>query len=223
MLGGGGGGGHHQNRKKPVSKFISRLPRVCQNVPVLRHDADADFVGAALDPEADVHGALNRGFRWGRKKEKKNSRRRIVSGVVDDDDEGCRNSSFKHKTAFACKAKSLFLSRSLPFSLSLSSHQQNFNNDNLRMEGRSRRERAPKRGAAALAALARLRGGDDDGAAAAAASAGAAATASGPSRRRRQLDDFEVKDADAVYDVVDEDEYADLVAKRRREGGEILN
>ena len=91
------------------------------------------------------------------------------------------------------------------------------------MEGRSRRERAPKRGAAALAALARLRGGDDDGAAAAAASAGAAATASGPSRRRRQLDDFEVKDADAVYDVVDEDEYADLVAKRRREGGEILN
>ena len=30
-----------------------------------------------------------------------------------------------------------------------------------------------------------------------------------------------MKDADAVYDVVDEDEYADLVAKRRREGGEI--
>ena len=96
------------------------------------------------------------------------------------------------------------------------------------MEGRSRRERAPKRGAAALAALARLRGGDEAGAAAAdgdaSAGAGAAAgAASGPSRRRRQLDDFEVKDADAVYDVVDEDEYADLVAKRRREGGEILN
>ena len=87
------------------------------------------------------------------------------------------------------------------------------------MEGRSRRERAPKRGAAALAALQRLRGGDDDGAAD--ASAGAAAAAPAPSgRRRRQLDDFEVKDADAVYDVVDEDEYADLVAKRRREGGE---
>lgn len=87
------------------------------------------------------------------------------------------------------------------------------------MEGRSRRARAPKRGAAALATLARLRGGNDGGAADADASA-AAATASGPSRRRRQLDDFEVKDADAVYDVVDEAEYADLVAKRRREGGE---
>ena len=88
------------------------------------------------------------------------------------------------------------------------------------MEGRSRRERAPKRGAAALAALARLRGGgDDNGAAAAAGDAGAGAAATA-SRRRRQLDDFEVKDADAVYDVVDEAEYADLVAKRRREGGE---
>lgn len=89
------------------------------------------------------------------------------------------------------------------------------------MEGRARRERAPKRGAAALAALARLRGGDDDGGAAAADTNNGDAAAAGPSRRRRQLDDFEVKDADAVYDVVDEDEYADLVAKRRREGGEI--
>jgi hypothetical protein len=96
------------------------------------------------------------------------------------------------------------------------------------MEGRSRRERAPKRGAAALAALTRLRGGggDDDGAdanvdAAANAAAGASNAPAPSSRRRRQLDDFEVKDADAVYDVVDEDEYADLVAKRRREGGEI--
>ena len=97
------------------------------------------------------------------------------------------------------------------------------------MEGRSRRERAPKRGAAALAALTRLRGGggDDDGAdanvdAAANAAAGASNAPAPSSRRRRQLDDFEVKDADAVYDVVDEDEYADLVAKRRREGGEFL-
>ena len=88
------------------------------------------------------------------------------------------------------------------------------------MEGRSRRARAPTRGAAALAALARLRGGNDDGAAADADASATVATASGPSRRRRQLDDFEVKDADAVYDVVDEAEYADLVAKRRREGGE---
>ena len=103
------------------------------------------------------------------------------------------------------------------FSLSLSSNHQT--PPTTRMEGRSRRERAPKRGAAALAALARLRGGDDDGAAADASADASAGAAAAPSRRRRQLDDFEVKDADAVYDVVDEDEYADLVAKRRREGG----
>lgn len=122
----------------------------------------------------------------------------------------------EHNSAFACEAKK---GRST-FSLH-ANHQA----PTTRMEGRSRRERVPKRGAAALAALARLRGGgDDDGAAAAGAdaSAGAAAAPAPSGRRRRQLDDFEVKDADAVYDVVDEDEYADLVAKRRREGGEFL-
>ena len=109
---------------------------------------------------------------------------------------------------------SLSLSRSLPFS--------KLTTKTPAMEGRSRRERAPKRGAAALAALARLRGNDDEGAAPDAKDIDDASTAPAPapSRRRRQLDDFEVKDADAVYDVVDEDEYADLVAKRRREGGE---
>jgi hypothetical protein len=73
--------------------------------------------------------------------------------------------------------------------------------------GRGRRERAPKRGAAALAELAALRrgGGGGDG-------------ESGAPKKR--LDAFELKDEGAVYDVVDEDEYAELVAKRRREGGE---
>lgn len=91
------------------------------------------------------------------------------------------------------------------------------------MEGRSRRERPAKRGAAALAALTRLRGGGGaataDDAPVADGSGDNDASAPARSRRRRQLDDFEVKDADKVYDVVDEDEYADLVAKRRREGG----
>ena len=34
---------------------FSRLPRVGQDVSVLRDDADADLVGRALDAEADVH------------------------------------------------------------------------------------------------------------------------------------------------------------------------
>ena len=74
--------------------------------------------------------------------------------------------------------------------------------------GRGRRERAPKKGAAALAQLAALRrgGGGDAGDAAAA-----------PPKR---LDTFELKDEGDVYDVVTEEEYADLVSKRRREGGE---
>jgi hypothetical protein len=70
--------------------------------------------------------------------------------------------------------------------------------------GRGRRERAPKRGAAALAELAALRRGGGGGDAA----------------PKQRLDAFELKDEGAVYDVVDEDEYAELVAKRRREGGE---
>ena len=74
---------------------------------------------------------------------------------------------------------------------------------------RSRRTRAPKRGAAALAQLQSLRGGDEGD------------DASAAPRRRRQLDTYEVKEEAAVYDVVDEDEYADIVAKRRREGGEL--
>ena len=55
-----------------------------------------------------------------------------------------------HNSAFACEAKK---GRST-FSLH-ANHQA----PTTRMEGRSRRERAPKRGAAALAALTRLRGG----------------------------------------------------------------
>lgn len=74
--------------------------------------------------------------------------------------------------------------------------------------GRGRRERAPKRGAAALAELAALRKGTGGG-------------GDGDAAPKKRLDAFELKDEGAVYDVVDEDEYAALVAKRRREGGEF--
>ena len=74
---------------------------------------------------------------------------------------------------------------------------------------RGRRERAPKRGAAALAELAALRRGGGGGGD---ADAGAAAA-------KTRLDAFELKEEGAVYDVVTEEEYADLVSKRRREGG----
>lgn len=76
--------------------------------------------------------------------------------------------------------------------------------------GRGRRERAPKRGAAALAELAALRRGD---------AGGGADTADAPKKR---LDAFELKEEGDVYDVVTEEEYADLVSKRRREGGEYM-
>lgn len=33
---------------------------------------------------------------------------------------------------------------------------------------------------------------------------------------------YEVKEEQPVYDVVDDDDYADIVAKRRREGGKMI-
>jgi DNA polymerase alpha subunit A len=36
---------------------------------------------------------------------------------------------------------------------------------------------------------------------------------------KKQAIAYELKEEEAVYDVVDEDDYADIVAKRRREGG----
>lgn len=39
---------------------------------------------------------------------------------------------------------------------------------------------------------------------------------------KKQAIAYELKEEEAVYDVVDEDDYADLVAKRRREGGASL-
>jgi hypothetical protein len=191
----------------------SRLPRVGQDVSVLRHDADADLVGRALDAEADVH--IERG-------NEEEGIGKIVEPASDDGDVDM-NFDEKKTRLFLQKSQQLLLRNKKGTSfLSLSS--QLTATSPTRMEGRARRERAPKRGAAALAALTRLRGGGDGGAADAAPDANnaTAAAAGAPSRRRRQLDEFEVKDADAVYDVVDEDEYADLVAMRRREGGEVV-
>jgi DNA polymerase alpha subunit A len=37
----------------------------------------------------------------------------------------------------------------------------------------------------------------------------------------KRVADYEVKKEAAVYDVVDEDQYAQLVAKRREEGGQF--
>lgn len=34
---------------------------------------------------------------------------------------------------------------------------------------------------------------------------------------------YEVKEEQPVYDVVDDDDYADIVAKRRREGGNVID
>ena len=124
----GGGGGHWQI-EKPVSPtfLFLRLPRVGQNVPVLRHDADADFVGAALDPEADVHGAWignSRGERnsradklerrrWRRRRRRNLPKRRTLAFSK-------RKEKLKHNSFWSeKKGRSLFsLARFLSLSLS---------------------------------------------------------------------------------------------------------
>ena len=58
------GGGHH-NRNQFI--FLLRLPRVGQDVPVLRHDADADLVGAASIPRQMCIGDAGIGNRMEKK------------------------------------------------------------------------------------------------------------------------------------------------------------
>jgi DNA polymerase alpha subunit A len=69
-------------------------------------------------------------------------------------------------------------------------------------EGRSKRQVAPRGGVKAKSALAELAELRKSGA--------------------KRADRFEIKEEAAVYDVVDEDEYAKLVQKRREEGGASL-
>ena len=66
--------------------------------------------------------------------------------------------------------------------------------------GRSRRAaRPPSKAAAALARLAAIKAGGS-----------------------KASDLYECKEEEAVYDLVEEEEYADIVSKRRDQGGKLL-
>lgn len=67
-------------------------------------------------------------------------------------------------------------------------------------EPRSRRTGPARKGADAIARLAELRGGNG---------------------KRSRLEELEDEEEEALYDVVEEDEYTDLVAKRRETAGKV--